>query len=1501
MPASRNTLRDLFYRNGHLLALTVIVVVLAGASALMNLPRIEDPYIVTRNALIITTFPGASAERVEALVTKKLEDELREVAEIKIIQSTSRANISVITIELQDSIDGSTNEQAFSRVRDKLADAETLLPPGASKPDFDDERATAAFAIVVGLSAPGSDAGQLGLLSRLAEELGDQLRNIPGARRVNVYGDSDEEITVTLDRGELAGQGLTAARVARLVAAADPKNAAGALRASDRDLFLEVAGELDSVSRIRNLVLRQGAQGRQLRLGDVATVERRWLDPPASIGYVDGRRTVFVAAAAQPDLRLDDWQAAADEVIDEFRQTLGDGVDVEVVFRQLDYTATRLASLTSNLLLGAGVVVLVVLVGMGWRAALIVGAALPLTMFATLFGLTFAEQQIHQMSIFGMIIAIGLLIDNAIVVTDEIQMRLRDGMERQDAVNAAIGHLSAPLIASTITTILGFMPIFLLPGNIGDFVGPIAIAVVLALAASWVLSMTVIAALAGRFIPSRRILQADKQWWCAGVQFPQLQAWSQRQLVRFFSRPLVTAAAALVLPVSGFVLASTIGLQFFPTAERDQFEIEVWMPQEASLSLTESTAEAIETVVRAADGVEQISWLIGASHPQVYYNRIMKQDQNGAYAHALVKADTPARASRLVRQLGPALDAQFPQAQIIVAPFAQGPPVDAPIGFRIVGPSLPMLKSLGDEVRRIMHTVPEVTHTRATVATRTKLALIADQTEVESAGLSLSGVAQQLQGNLEGFTGGSVREDLEELPVRIRYANDVRGSLANITSMPLLAEGRSDWVPANAIGNMRLEPESASITRRNGERLNIIYGWTVPDALPIEVSNRVLAKLEEAGLQLPPGYRLEQEGESDAQRDAVGKLTTYLPVLLMLMLATLVMSFRSVTAAAIVTLVAALSAGLGMLSLWLSGYKLGFNPLIGSAGLIGVAINGAIVVLAGLRASEQAKTGDIDAIAAVTMRETRHVLATTATTMGGFLPLLIFTGGEFWPPLVVVIAGGVGLSVTLSLLLTPALFTLVVQRRQRRRAQLAGRAVATAAMLTLITGCAVGPNYRAPDAEQNADWLEVIPGTTAEAGLEGWWQRFDDPLVGTYVKAALEANHDLQIAEATLREARALGRQVNAGLLPQIGANAAYTRFLLSEDSQAFRASGGRVPREDDLYDAGFDAAWEIDLFGGNRRRAEAASARVASADAAVHATALSVTAEVVRSFAELRGAQRRLTVARRNVSLQEETLGLVEGRVSSGLSPELDALNARAQLFATRSTLPQLEASIRVSIYRLATLTARRPDAVLAELAVDRPIPTAGSALNPGLRSDILRRRPDVRVAERQLAAANADIGVAVANLFPKLTLGGNFGWQALVLDGLGNDATEVGAVQPALSLPLFAGGALRAQVEASRARHAAVLSAYEQTVLLALEESEGALVRYRRSVTSRDELAAAASASAEAADIATRLYDSGLADFLAVLDADRRRLEAEDALARRQTETLVNLVAVYKSLGAG
>jgi multidrug efflux pump subunit AcrB len=1004
-----------------------MVLVVAGVSAINNIPRLEDPRIDNRNVLVITPYPGASSERVEALVTDVIEDEIRQLHEVKEINSTSRSGTSIVSLELQAWVDNSSNEQIFSKIRDGLNNAKLKFPQGAGDPFLDERRGATAFTLIVGLkSAPGYST-PLPMISRMAEHLSDQLRNVPGTELVRVYGELNEEIQVTIDPQQLTSSGLSISQASDLITSADPKIPAGMMYSNEQNMRMQVAQELDSVSTIRDLPLRTSEQGGYLRLGDIATVKRGARLPVNDIGMVDGQQVIFVASRMQTTLRVDTWTNNAKDIVDKFTRQYGGTVQADIVFEQNIYTESRLSDLTINLMLGCLVVMAVVFIFMGIRASWIVGLSLPLCAAFAIFSLSFFDEQIHQMSIFGIIIAIGLLIDNAIVITDEIRSKLvNPAISRIDALTQSIQHLFVPLLASTLTTILGFMPIFLLPGNIGDFIGPIAISVVMALIGSLFISLTIIAALAARFLP--RKLEVSSAWYFIGIQAPSISLGYRAALEKALKKPLLGIVACIAISASGFILAGQLGNVFFPSADRDQFEIYLWMPEGTAITETQLVVKSVDEHIRNKPQVAQLSWLVGGSFPSVYYNQVMNKDNSSHYANGVVKANSISAAKALIGQLQTELDQAYPQTKIIVRAFGQGPPISAPVGLKILGPDINILNSLGQQVRLAMSQVPGISHSIASVTFgEPEWVLDATQDVSQMAGMSLVAIAQQLQHSLDGKVGGSILEGTEEIPIRIRVGDDLRGELAQIQNLPLLSEklvSQGVWIPVSALGDFLLKPTVAGITRENGERVNNVEAFLLPGATAIDVSKQVLVKLENMNFTMPKGYRFKLAGDADEQQEALGQLVTYAPVLLVLMITTLILSFRSLRLALVIGSVAVLSVGLGMFSLWLSGLPIGFNPLLGCAGLIGVAINGSIVVIAAINANPQAKAGNIQQIVEETMGCSRHILSTTFTTVGGFIPMLLFSEGTFWPPLAVVLAGGVGFSVILSLVFTP----LVVSR-----------------------------------------------------------------------------------------------------------------------------------------------------------------------------------------------------------------------------------------------------------------------------------------------------------------------------------------------------------------------------------------------------------------------------------------------------------------------------------------
>jgi len=1015
-------------RNRYALWLSVVLVIVGGLSALTTLPRLEDPRITNRVPLIIIPVPGASAERVEALVTEKLEDMLDEVPEIKTTESTSRAGVAIVSIELQDNVTESTNEQVFSKIRDKLADAEGLFPPEAGAPIFDDNRGAAAFTLITALVWKHESPPQLGILSRLGEDLADHLRNVPGTEIVRLYGDPQEEIVVTVDPRELADLGFTVQDIAMRSTGADAKNPAGALRTGQSDLLLEVTGELDSLARVAHVPLRSGLENELVRIGDIATVEKNWNNPPSDFALADGRRAVYVAARSEAGIRVDQWAVEARDAIDRFRRNTGNGVAVDLVFDQTTYTNQRLLALASNLLLGGLIVMVVIFITMGWRASILVGAAFPLVASLTLFGLMMVDGALHQMSIFGMIIALGLLIDNAIVVVDEIRKRLAAGFSRQEAVAAAINHLRAPLFASTLTTVLAFMPIVLLPGNVGDFVGFIGVSVILALIFSFAVSMTVIPALSGIY---GRVPDPEKPaiLWRDGIQSPELKSVLRRGLAWALRHPIAAMLLAVVIPAAGFAVAPSLGNQFFPPTERNMFEVKVWLPRESSIENTARFVQRIADTVREDEAINHIYWLAGGSFPTVYYNLAMDTENAPHYAHGIIVTESAQDTERLVPQLQAALDDRFPAAHIVLNQFGQGPPISADVEYRLYGPSIPRLQELGETIRTKLQEHPDILHAMMTMPRGgPKLWFNANEDDARLAGLTLDDTAGQLQGNLEGMVGGSILEDLEELPVRIRFGEDHRSDLAAVASANFVLPGGDHYAPLSAFGDITLHPEISGVTRYNGIRTNVVQGYARDESLPIDIAGDVLSALESEGFTMPPGYRIELGGDSEEESRAIQLLMRYVPILVAIMASALILSFHSVRIALLLGLVALLSAGSGVLSTWLINFPFGFNTILGTIGLIGVALNDSIVVMAAIRANPDARAGDHQAIIKEVLGCFRHVASTTLTTSGGFLPLLLFVGGDFWPSLAIVLAGGVVGATVLAVLFTPAAYVLLFRK-----------------------------------------------------------------------------------------------------------------------------------------------------------------------------------------------------------------------------------------------------------------------------------------------------------------------------------------------------------------------------------------------------------------------------------------------------------------------------------------
>lgn len=1001
--------------NPRFIGLAVALMIVAGLVALKNLPRLEDPRFGNRAAIVIVPFPGASAERVEALVTEPLEDAIRQMAEVKHITGNARPGVSAIVVQLKDHIDADATEQVWAELRDKIGEIEAQLPAGSGRPRVDTDR-NYAFTWIAALRWRDPAATDVLRLTRYSEELASRLRSVPGTDLVKLRGAAEEEIQVKVDTVKAAAVNLDVPRIAGLIAGSDAKVSAGELGGAQSRQSLEVVGGFDQLEQVRQVPLLSLPEGGTLQLQDLAEVYRGEPDAPADLAIIAGERGVSIAARMLPDFRGDLWTDDIRRVAQAFAETLPEEIVLEELFVQERYTEARLAELVANISLGFLLIFAILLVTLGWRSAVVVALSLPLTVSFALAMMQLTGLPIHQMSVTGLIVALGIMVDNAIVVADTVRRYRAEGFSAGAAAGRTLRHLWVPLLGSTLTTVLTFMPLALAAGPLGEFIGPLALAVIFSLLGSWGISLFIIAPVAGRWLARE---QGN------GISFPLGDRLFRQSLDWVLVRPRRVMVAICLVPLAGFVLSQRMEEQFFPPADRDMINLELHMPAASSIQRTRLATEQLSELISSYPEVSEIHWFIGRNAPSFYYNILDNKDGSPQYAQAMITTTDFRAAGRLVGDLQIRLAAAFPEYQLVVRRLEQGPPVNAPVELRVFGDNLDQLKRLGDDIRGLALATEDVTTVRTSMGESIpKIWLEMNESASQRSGVQLTDLSRILAASIDGVVAGSVLEGIEQLPVRVSGKGVKAASVDLLMSMPLaLATGAR---PLSSLAEVSIQPTRALITRRDGRRVNIIEVHVRDGVLPARVLANLRQKIAESDLHLPAGFALEIGGDSEARNEAVGNLIGTLGIIAILMLVTVLMAFNSFRLTALVFVVAFQAAGLGMLSLWLSGYPFGFTAIIGLMGLMGLAVNAGIVILTELRHSPLAMAGNRTEIVATVSTLTRHIGSTTVTTVAGLVPLILSAGG-FWPPFAIVLAGGTVLTTLLSLYFVPAGF-LVLRR-----------------------------------------------------------------------------------------------------------------------------------------------------------------------------------------------------------------------------------------------------------------------------------------------------------------------------------------------------------------------------------------------------------------------------------------------------------------------------------------
>ena len=1006
---------DLYLDRPRIFLLAMLFVIAGGLLSYDSLPRQENPQLAERWGDVTAVLPGATPQRIETQITDVLETQLREIDEIKIIDSKSSSGIVRVGLELKEVIGKGETDEVWAKVQDKLSESSFLLPLGTEvRLSHSGPPTTVLFA----LQWRGNGDPNMIIVSRLANQLKRKLSNIGNSEKANVYGDTKEEIYVGADVDLLTDAGMNIQSIASAIDQYDSKKAIGNIVGQVSEFRIKAQDNISLVNDLKKLPLKITNDYQIVRLEDVATVQKAPIEPPIEIVSYNGIPSVFIEVRGKFSQRTDLYSKAVLRVSQEFKDSLPEEIELEVVFNESDFVEEKFSFLMQSILLATFVVLFLSYLLLGPRSAVIVSAVVPLTILLVLIGCTILQVPLHQTSVTGIILSLGLLIDNSIIVVEDYRYRKSLKLVSREAIYASIRHLALPLLAATVTTGLAFMPMAAGKGASPEFVGDMAITIILAVSSSLFLALTVVPVLLKNMEDSN-FLNLNKSE-NIGFSHQGMKASYNAFLTWAFSKPSRALMLSLILPIMGFVSFGFLDTDFFPVQEKQMFKVEVELDANASINATNQRVQSVRDQVLLEDYIERDMWWVGRRLPRLLYNVIGGSSGEGSdnLATGVFFTTSYDEMDSSLASLAKRLEKDHADLRIRVSKFTNGPPVEFPVNVAIFGDDNEILKSLGEELKSILVKSPQVSDVLAEQsASVTGLEINLDEVSLAFASKSSKDIINEISSSTRGLYIGSMLDGNKEIPIRIKNKNREASEINESAFLAISSQDGFDYV--DSFSDISYVSEINQINRYQGSRNNSVKAAVYPGKLASTVLNDVADELQAFEESLPSGYSIAQFGDAEERAESFGQLFSTFFLFLGLIVVTLVMILNSFRQAAVILLVGVLCLGLGFLGMFVGFQNFGFIGLVGIVGLAGLAINDSIVVLSHF--NEDAEKGQIskERLIETTIRSTRHILTTSLTTMGGLFPLLF---DKFFETLAWAMCFGVMGSALLALLFIPSMF-----------------------------------------------------------------------------------------------------------------------------------------------------------------------------------------------------------------------------------------------------------------------------------------------------------------------------------------------------------------------------------------------------------------------------------------------------------------------------------------------
>jgi multidrug efflux pump subunit AcrB len=994
-----------------------VVLMIAGAVSYFSLPTREDPAVTIREAVVSTQFPGMSAERVELLLTKTIEEAVRQVPEVEEIRSVSMPGTSLVHVEIYDRY--FDLDQIWDEVRQKVEGVQPQLPEGTQPPRVNDDFGDVAV-VTAALHAPDFDMGEMFDLSK---HVRDRLYAVEGTEQVVSYGVQAERIFIETHDSRLASAGLSVDDIRTTLQDRNIVRPGGRVDDGTRSLLIEPTGNFENLDEIRNTLLPIPGSSEMIPLSDVAEVRRATVDPPTHRVLFEGNSAILLAVSMLEGHSVLDFSRRIEDRLKELAEQLPVGVSLDVVTVQARQVEEAICGVTSNVLQTVSIVLIVVVLFLGRRTGLIVGSIVPGVMLATLGIMGFFELTLERMSLATLVIALGLLVDNGIVIAEDFKRRIEEGIDRDDALQKTGNELAIPLLTSTLTTILVFLPLMLAENIAGEYTRSISLVIAISLGASWVFALCVTPILCHRFI---RVDGSGKRDWSQRL-FGAMTVPYER-----FLRTILRYRILFLLAMASLLAASVFGLKqapkrFFPDSDRPQLMAYVDLPAGVSTRTTERTmrrvSEALQDEERFPHLRNHVTY-VGFGGPR-FVLALAPIDPAPNRAVMLVNLTAAQHISSSRARLQSLFDEEFPELRAQVTSMFLGPSDSTKIEVQVKGPDTRVLTDFAERVESHLRTLPGSWGRRNDWQNRVPNVVVEmDQERARRAGVSSADAARSMQRAYSGSPVTEFREGDDIFPVVTRAVEPERTRLDRLSSLAIRPRGRAGFVPLGQVADLRIRNDLARIHREDLER-----------TVTIEARNRIMTAedmiplldpfLDQLRRELPPNHAIEYDGVVVQSNDAKSALLENVPLCIGLMIILMVVQFNSYTRPLIIFGTIPLLLVGAVIGIYVMQANFGFMVLLGLYSLAGIVINNAIVLIDRIEIERNDNPEhQFEAVVSACVRRLRPIVMTTVTTILGLMPLIVARDALFYG-MASVIAFGLLVGTVLTLGVVPVAYSLL--------------------------------------------------------------------------------------------------------------------------------------------------------------------------------------------------------------------------------------------------------------------------------------------------------------------------------------------------------------------------------------------------------------------------------------------------------------------------------------------